>query len=278
MSKKILREDYEIVTRQQMRFVEKSCSDFDSGDEIEGIRIAGHLRTILHDSHIKKNFDSKLSNWINELKDRIEKEADIKDKKVRNKILNKIKAIQHKIEQQQKSQILSKSLLTQIGLKNIKFIDTSLPPDSFAFYNISSLRDTTVLQNSYYGLLAKDIVVSETNHETVKYLPLCLHQGFYNFRGSCKWLDFEEWWHKTIYDDGNGVSFSRKQLVQVVANQDGYAHIEENIDLTYLSFKQANILDGFLNSNTKSILNMPTLCSIRQIACETMETLKLKKK
>lgn len=91
-------------------------------------------------------------------------------------------------------------------------------------------------------------------------------------------LDFEEWWYKVIYDDGKGVRFSRKQLVQVVANQDGYAHIEENIDLEYLSFKHANILENFFNSNTKSIINMPTLCSVRQIAYEAMTSIAEKKK
>jgi hypothetical protein len=274
MAKKIPRRDYEVVTKQQIRFVEKSCLDFDNADEIEAIRIAGHLRTILHDSHVKKNFDSKLTVWTTELKEIIDKEAVLNDKKIKNKILNKVKAIHRKIEQQQKKQILSKSLLTQIGLKNIKFLDTSTTPGTLSFYTINKLENTIVSQFSYFGLLAKDVFVSETNHETVKYQPLCSHQGFERYRDSCNWLDFDNWWHKIIYNDGKGVSFSRKELVQVVANQDGYAHFEENIDLEYLSFKQANILEDFINANSKSILNMPTLCSIRQIAYETMFSIK----
>lgn len=42
------RDDYKLVFEQQRKFILKSCSDFDLGDETEAIRIAGHLRTILH--------------------------------------------------------------------------------------------------------------------------------------------------------------------------------------------------------------------------------------
>lgn len=269
MSKKINRKDYEIVTKQQRRFIEKSCIDFDKGDEAEGIRIAGHLRTFLHDSYIKKNFDSKLINIASELRNTIATE--IADKKLRVNCLNKIDSIKHKIEQQQKKQILSKSLLTQIGLKNIKFIDTSIPPGSFAFYTIGNgLQNTTIIGRSYYGLLAKNITISDDHKETVTYSPLCSHPSFSNYLDQCQWLEFEEWWHKYIYDDGMNVRFSRKDLVQVVANQDGYAHVEENIDLEYIAFKQANILENFINNNKKATANMATLNSIRQIAFETL--------
>lgn len=263
------RKDYEIVFEQQKKFLLKSCVDFDKGDECEAIRIAGHLRTILHDSFQVKNFDTKLTTLLSDAHKLIESDNFTNKKKV----LNKINGIRQKIEQQQKKQIVSKSLLTQLKIKEkLHFLDTSLSKGSFSFYNMSNLRNTTIISKSYYGLLAKEVNV-EDGKEILKYLPLCLHENSKNYFESCPNLKFDDWWHKNIYDDGKGIMFSRKELVTYVANHDGYAHVEENIDNKYQSFKDANILENFINSNKKTKVNLATLNSIRQIAYEVLTTM-----
>lgn len=263
------RNDYAVVFGQQKCFLLKSCADFDEGDENEAIRIAGHLRTILHDSYQKKNYDTKLPDTLTEIKELIAKES-FTDKK---KVLNKLNGVRQKIEQQQKNQILSKSLLTQLNQRDkVKFLDTSIPKNFFAFYTINSLINTTIVSKSYFGLLAKEVNVLD-GKELVKYAPLCLHNNFDSYLPRCPKLDFEDWWHKEIYKDGRGTVFSRKDLVTFVANHDGYAHIEEGVDIKYQSFKDANILDNFINSNKKEKVNLATLASIRQIAFETLMTL-----
>ena len=266
---KLKRNDYAVVFGQQKCFILKSCKDFDDGDEIEAIRIAGHLRTILHDSHQKKNYDTKLPDTLKEINDLISKESFSN----KSRVLNKLNGARQKIEQQQKKQVLSKSLLTQLNQKdNLKILETSIPKTSFAFYSINLLINTTIVSQSYFGLLAKEVNVFD-GKELVKYSPLCLHNNFDSYLPRCPKIDFEEWWHKEIYSDGQGTVFSRKDLVTFVANHDGYAHIEEDINFKYQSFKDANILDNFLNLNEKKKVNMATLASIRQIAYETLMTL-----
>lgn len=265
------RKDYKIIFEQQKRFLLKSCEDFDKGDENEAIRIAGHLRTVLHDSYQKKNYDTKLLDKITDIKELITKES-FDGKKT---VLNKLNGVKQKIEQQQKKQILSKSLLTQLNRRDkVKFIDTTIPKDSFALYTITngSLVNTTIVSKSYFGLLAKEVKVLD-GKEQVKYQPLCLHENFNSYLINCPKLDFEDWWHKEIYNDGKGTVFSRKDLVTFVANHDGYAHIDERINNNYQNFKDANILDNFMNSNKKDKVNLATLTSVRQIAFETLMTL-----
>ena len=270
---KIKRENYEEITNQQINFLRKSCLEFDKGNEDEGIRIAGHLRTILHDSHIKKDFDIKLSKIIEDLKEMVSNEAKFKSKKMNVSFLNKITGLQKKIEHQQKIQITATSLLTQIGKKDIKIIDTSTVPNSFSFFTINKLVNTTVINRQYYGLLAKEVNV-ENNIEKVKYSALCYHNGFKNYQENCNWLDFEDWWHKIIFDNADGVRFSRKDLVLIIANKEGFAHIEDSIDIGYKKFQEANVLEDFFNSNIKQIENKPTIHSVRQIAFEVIESIK----
>ena len=267
---KAKRDDYVVVCEQQKRFLMKSCKDFDLGDESEAIRIAGHLRTLLHDSYQKANYDTKVVNTLIDIKELISKEQFTNKKTV----LNKLNGVKHKIEQQQKKQILSKSLLTQLNQRDkIKFRDTSLSKNAVAFYTINNLSHTIINSNSYFGLLAKEVDVSN-GIEQVKYVPLCLHKDFDSYLSNCPELCFEEWWHKEIYNDGEGMAFSRKDLVTFVANHDGYAHVEECIDNKYQSFKDANILKNFINTNKKQKVNLATLTSVRQIAFETMLALK----
>ena len=264
------RNDYKLVFDQQEKFLLKSCSEFDLGDETEAIRIAGHLRTILHTSYIKKDFDTKLTSMILEIKELVGSE-NFNNKR---KVLNKLNGLREKIEQQQRKQILSKSLLTQLKLiDKLNFIDTALPKNSFAFYTINGPTNTTIISKSYYGLLAKEINVNQEGIEILKYLPLCLHAKSESYFNRCSSIRFEDWWHKNIYNDGKGTEFSRKDLITIVANQDGYAHIEENINTKYQTFKEANILENFINSNKKEKINLATLNSVRQIAFEVLMTI-----
>lgn len=260
------RKDYKLVLQQQKQFLMKSCEGFDSGDESEAIRIAGHLRTILHDAIQKKNFDSKLTSMIDEIKELVNV-PEFKDGK---KTLNKLNGLKTKIERAQKPQISSKSLLSQLAVKDkLNFIDTTIPKDSFAFYKNTHLSNTTILSKSYFGLVAKEVFY-EDEKQVVKYMPICAHELCTPYFERCPEMTFENWWNKEIFNDGNDTSFTRKDLVLYVANHDGYAHIDENINIKYQSFKEGNILENFINSYQKGKVNLATLNSVRQIAFEVL--------
>lgn len=264
------RKDYELVLQQQIQFLKKSCAEFDKGDESEAIRIAGHLRTILHDSIQKKNFDSKLTSMIDEIRELVSVDEFQNSKKA----LNKLNGLKGKIEKAQKPQILSKSLLNQLHLKEkLKFIDTTLQKGSFSFYTGGHLMNTTIVSKSYFGLLAKEVITTDDSRQIVKYSPLCLNSLAGRYFQDCPLVGFDEWWYKEIFADGDNISFNRKDLITYVANHDGYAHVEENVHSKYQNFKEGNILENFINGYKKEKVNLATLNSVRQIAFEVLNTI-----
>ena len=81
-------EELNQIFQEQLYFLKESCHEYDKGIEIESIRLAGHIRTIVHDSILKKDFDSSLINKINDLKKIL-----IEDKKVDTAEFSKVNGI-----------------------------------------------------------------------------------------------------------------------------------------------------------------------------------------
>ncbi len=112
---------------------------------------------------------------------------------------------------------------------------------------------------SYEGLLA-------TSRNGI-YLPHCLSDN--KIQGLC--LVFEDWWNEIILDDKINV-FSRKDIVLYVANKDGGAHIDKNLNEAYTSLTKNNSLSGrmLVNNKENPLLNSPVYACIRQIAFELL--------
>lgn len=53
-----------------------------------------------------------------------------------------------------------------------------------------------------------------------------------------KWIDFNTWWNQRIIIS-DALTFSRKDMIQYMANQDGGAHIDENILERYYKISKA---------------------------------------
>jgi hypothetical protein len=74
----------------------------------------------------------------------------------------------------------------------------------------------------------------------------------------------------------NQKAFTRKTLIQSLANKDGGAHVDSEIEQEYYELSKKNKI-GFhmVNSIGERVpLNDPILPSIRQISYETLETFK----
>lgn len=101
---------------------------------------------------------------------------------------------------------------------------------------------------------------------------------------------FVDWWTDPILVDrrGAGVSFSRRTIVLGVANQDGGAHVDSDLDAAYYDLTRANSMRinqfhggmGFMFGGDGRTLNVGeppdnslALASVRQIAYELLETL-----
>lgn len=101
------RTDYDIIFEQQKNFLRKSCAEFDNGDESEAIRIAGHLRTMLHDSAPQKTVDQKFLDLITEIRELLSTEH-FKNK---NHVKNILTGIERKVLRKQNKPTHTKSLL-----------------------------------------------------------------------------------------------------------------------------------------------------------------------
>lgn len=196
------------ILKEQIGFLETSCSAFDSGNESEAKRIAIIIRVLVHDT----------------------------DK--------------------------STSLLAQLGYKNkLKFLDSSLPIDP-------QLVDPKKREYVCHGL--PGLVGIKVASMQAKFIaPFSRRPGA---KGS---VSFSEWWEKKCIPGDDERRYSRKELVLWMANKEGGAHVDKDIDTAYrklsssslgMSFSVGGVNKGFSNSSADA--------SVRQIGWEILETLK----
>jgi hypothetical protein len=210
--------EFEDILKEQLHLLKKSCTDYDNGDEIEAIRIAGHLRTLLHNTNN------------------------------------------------------SKALLELLNIRTIMNVfDSALPKGALGglkIENINNMIITNVPSNYYAGLVCKEIKGNEKDLPSLK-CTAQLEPAFLRKR-----ISFSDWWENNIvFDDGGNNKLSRKDIVTLIANKDGYSHVDENPPSKYLIFKNSNIIQFSFNGQVVSPNNVPIYPSVRQIAFEYMLSL-----
>ena len=94
-------------------------------------------------------------------------------------------------------------------------------------------------------------------------------------------VSFETWWEGTALSDGEGHQFTRKDLVLAVANKDGGAHVDPELDSAYYSLtREGNTNVAFLvptgvpNQFRKATMPSPVAVALRQVGHETLRTLR----
>lgn len=144
----------------------------------------------------------------------------------------------------------SKSLLGQLGKKGGKFLGTAIPFDPANML-------------SHGGLVS--IALGPPISRYVAELDNCpVHQ----------WVDFEDWWNQPVFSDDQKRVMSRADLVGVVANQDGGAHVDPSLDATYHALSRNNAMGWMASDGTEfSPMEDPARAAIRQIAHEVLRTL-----
>lgn len=97
-------------------------------------------------------------------------------------------------------------------------------------------------------------------------------------------LTFDDWWNAPVIETGKMTYFSRKDLISIMANQDGGAHVSEKLDREYAEFRRDDFggaaehwigsAESFMEDRDwKPIQNDPAAASARQIAYELALTL-----
>ncbi len=143
----------------------------------------------------------------------------------------------------------STSLLKLLDKKNILFYDTAYE------YDPANIPTT--------GLAAQQIV----GGKGVEWIP---NLDIFNYgRGK---ISFQEWWSQLVIVDFKNNEFSREQLITIMANKDGGAHIDHELPSEYQDIASGTSL-GWTDMNGNPIEDMH-LASVRQISYEVLKTLK----
>lgn len=148
----------------------------------------------------------------------------------------------------------SRSLFSQLGLKSIGFLNTALPIAEGEKHAILGLIQTKITVNDDHGLSGKHCPL-------LAFRP----QGW----PRAKKRLFADWWNQIVLTDSFGRRFSRRMLVTAVANTDGGAHIDPELDADYAALSRGNSIDFAVGRNgITTPINKSELASIRQIAHE----------
>lgn len=152
----------------------------------------------------------------------------------------------------------SKSLLNLLKMKNILFYDSTvdLPPNVLF---------------AQTGLVRMQIGSSSNE---LKYIPPLDNDPPERVN---KKVPFTNWWNKTVFFDINRNKFSRNDLILAIANKDGGAHVDPDLNEAYANLSKFGSLGQFflIKNGVKEYFNEgPELPSIRQITHEVLKSLK----
>lgn len=150
----------------------------------------------------------------------------------------------------------SRSLLKQLGLGQIHFYDTAGPIDP----------DELLTQ---CGLLVHKLSSGEARYIPRVAAPPTPHRNI-------REISFDQWWTEPILKDKLGEVFCRRDLILNVADTDGGAHVDPDLEASYLELSRRNSLGWrFVNKNIEEAFRgRPELACIRQIAEEVLITLR----
>lgn len=148
----------------------------------------------------------------------------------------------------------STSLFTQLDLKGKQFFDTALP----------SVPGNQAAQHPLVRIAVSGNAKSQSSRFLAPLDGARRHE----------WVDFDTWWGRPVLVDAGTNSLSRKNLVLTMANQDGGAHVDPELNKDYAAaldprFFSTQVLD---KEHEWGIRNA-AFASVRQIAHEVIKTL-----
>lgn len=87
-----------------------------------------------------------------------------------------------------------------------------------------------------------------------------------------RWLQFSHWWNEVIFVDGARAELTRRDLVLVVANQDGGAHVDPTLSDEYNRLSRHNSM-GWIHHPGSVPVEGAACSAIRQVSHEILKTL-----
>ena len=148
----------------------------------------------------------------------------------------------------------SRALLDQLGLRGGLY-----------------LTSATVL-NPRNLLSECNLLVIQVGPTGARYLPLVAAGGppF-----PLQHIPFVDWWNNPVLKDEHGRTFCRRELVFNVADTDGGAHVDPELEEAYMAISRENSLSWVSSTNGKdsALEGRPELACMRQIAHELLASI-----
>ena len=87
-------------------------------------------------------------------------------------------------------------------------------------------------------------------------------------------VPFDEWWDMAVIADQDGIPFSRKSLILALANKEGGAHVDPELEPEYAALSRSGSLGWVIvdRGGSRPLLENPVPGSVRQIAYEVEQT------
>jgi hypothetical protein len=155
----------------------------------------------------------------------------------------------------------STSPLKHLGRKDRRYLSTNF-------------RDPA--QRVHLGLVRRiNVGVNDGNGGEAKYWPLCDELYFPSPTEHFSLLAFDDWWKEPVFENAK-CNLTRKDLVLIMANKDGGAHFDIEIDERYDDFRKSSSggssLFGRLSGAVRGYDNVPIHPAVRQIAYELLRS------
>ena len=149
----------------------------------------------------------------------------------------------------------SRSLLEQLGMLNIKLYDTGGHLDLRNL--LTSFKLVTLEISPSGGRYKPKLVTGPRPEAPVK-------------------VNVTTWWNDPVLKDKQGRLFNRRQLILNVADTDGGAHVDPELDEAYMDLSRNNSLGWIFGYGKieQAFEGRPELACMRQIAHELLTTLK----
>lgn len=156
----------------------------------------------------------------------------------------------------------SRSLLRILNLKNRMFLSTKT-------------EDGNRKINIYHGLVRQiKVGVNDGKGGEVKFWPL-YDEKYFKSCMTKKLIPFDEWWKEIILKNDK-FALTRKDVILILANKDGGAHYDEQIDKKYDEFRKNDVSKSYFIGINSGIVrgcdNPPIIASVKEIAYEVIET------
>jgi hypothetical protein len=157
----------------------------------------------------------------------------------------------------------SRSLLSQYGTAfSWRFADSAFP-----FNPRNALN--------HHGLVSIRLETTETGG-SARFAPLCETLRAGTIGAVYPSVAFHAWWSMAIvFKDSPGETFTRSAIVRTMADQDGGAHVDGELDASYAALTKENSLGWKLHVGEQPAPwdTNPAPASVRQIAHEVLVTL-----